>query len=299
MDEEQEEEILANPSLLLIREKEGFKKDIEERIRQGNEILSMKTFNGFDDETRQKNLPFFSKYESWDKANITILKNAFNDSDNEYLKDYNEKNVASTLNPPMSVFNNPQVIKTKNALICQIGVWENLKNSLNYIQSSLNKAAESVNDTISPITSSKDVFIVHGHDEVMKEKVARFLIELELNPIILHEKVNGGKTIIEKLEGNASSVGFAVILLTADDEGRAKKETNYHDRARQNVIFEMGLFMGLIGRSRVALLRAEGLEDPSDVSGLVYISIDSGDGWKMSLCDELKAAGYDVDKNKI
>lgn len=67
-------------------------------------------------------------------------------------------------------------------------------------------------------TTSNKIFIVHGHDEAARETVARFLERLELTPIILHEQVNRGRTIIEKVEEN-SDVAFAVVLLTADDEG--------------------------------------------------------------------------------
>jgi predicted nucleotide-binding protein len=43
-----------------------------------------------------------------------------------------------------------------------------------------------------------DIFIVHGHDEAAKEKVAGFIRALGLNPVILHEKPNKGRTLIEK-----------------------------------------------------------------------------------------------------
>jgi len=67
----------------------------------------------------------------------------------------------------------------------------------------------------------KKVFIVHGHDEELKEKVARFLEKADISPIILHEQPNNGQTIIEKFERNANDVGFAIILITPDDEGHA------------------------------------------------------------------------------
>ena len=68
---------------------------------------------------------------------------------------------------------------------------------------------------------SKDIFIVHGRDNAVKEEVARFIDKLGLHPIILHEKPDRGKTIIEKFEHH-SDVGFAVVLLTPDDVGHPK-----------------------------------------------------------------------------
>src|SRR5438094_3251544 len=62
------------------------------------------------------------------------------------------------------------------------------------------------------------VFLVHGHDGAAKHEVARFCEHLGLQPIVLHEQANEGRTIIEKFEGHAN-VDFAIVLLTTDDIG--------------------------------------------------------------------------------
>jgi predicted nucleotide-binding protein len=95
-----------------------------------------------------------------------------------------------------------------------------------------------------------------------------------------------------------SSSGFAVALLTADDEGRARGDEELKLRGRQNVVFEFGFFVGLIGRAHTVLLYEEGVELPSDLEGLVYVPYDSGGAWRMRLAKELKGAGVDVDLNK-
>ena len=146
--------------------------------------------------------------------------------------------------------------------------------------------------------SSKKVFIVHGHNDSIKINTARILEKIGLQPIILHEQPNNGKTIIEKFEQN-SEVGFAIVLLTSDDVGKSKKEENLMSRARQNVILELGYFIGKLGRSRVVSLYEHGIEIPSDMYGVVYIEIDNSEAWKFTLCKELKSAGYDIDLNKI
>lgn len=143
----------------------------------------------------------------------------------------------------------------------------------------------------------RDVFVVHGRDEAAKEAVARFLERLGLNAVILHEQPNRGQTIIEKFERHAA-VGFAVVLLTPDDRGGLNDEAApTTPRARQNVVFEFGYFIGRLGRPRVCALYKEGVELPSDIDGLVYISMDGGDGWRLKLAKEIKAAGIDVDMN--
>ena len=146
-------------------------------------------------------------------------------------------------------------------------------------------------------TSTNEVFVIHGRDNEAKETVARFLTRLALTPVILHEQPNQGRTIIEKFERNAQ-VGFAVALLTPDDVGALKnEEKKLKPRARQNVVFELGYFLGRLGRERVCALTKGNVELPSDYDGVAYISLDDG-GWKMDLIRELKNVGFNVDANK-
>lgn len=146
---------------------------------------------------------------------------------------------------------------------------------------------------------SRRIFLVHGRDEGAKNTVARFLENLDLQPVILDEQANRGRTIIEKFESH-SDVGFAIVLLTPDDEGalRGDEKSGRH-RARQNVIFELGFFIGRLGRERVcALTKGSAMEIPSDYSGVVYIPLDDGGAWQSRLVKELKSAGLDVDANR-
>jgi predicted nucleotide-binding protein len=147
---------------------------------------------------------------------------------------------------------------------------------------------------------SQDIFIVHGQNAAMKHEVARTVRALTGNdPTILHEQANKGQTLIEKFERNATGKGFAVILLTADDVGHSANEQDLKPRGRQNVVFEFGFFVGNLGRGRVALLYEDGVELPSDLNGLVYIPLDAGGGWKLKLGQEFRAAGLEVDLNRL
>lgn len=146
---------------------------------------------------------------------------------------------------------------------------------------------------------SKDIFIIHGHDEDMKEQVARVVEKLGLNPIILHEQEDQGRTIIEKFEHYASGSGYAIALLSPDDlciENNVEKR-----RARQNVIFELGYFTGLLGRKRTfALVAGNGnIELMSDYQGIIYNIYDQAGAWKYKLVKELKAVGYNVSADSI
>lgn len=145
-------------------------------------------------------------------------------------------------------------------------------------------------------SSNNKVFIVHGHDGELKEKVARRLEQQGIEAIILSEQVNRGRTIIEKLEAY-SDVNVAIILFTQDDLGVAKEEKgNEKYRARQNVVFEAGYFMGYLGRENIIMIADENVEIPGDLSGMVYTTRDS---WEFEMLKELNAAGMKVNMNKL
>ena len=145
-------------------------------------------------------------------------------------------------------------------------------------------------------SDSRKVFVVHGHDEGAREAVARFIEKLGFEPIILHEQANQGRTIIEKVEAHGD-VRFAVVILTPDDEG-CEKGGKPRARARQNVVLELGYFIGRLGRKHVCALKRGDVEIPSDFAGVVYESME-GDGWKQALGRELDAAGFGIDWNTI
>ncbi len=144
---------------------------------------------------------------------------------------------------------------------------------------------------------SDRVFIVHGQDTGPRDAVARFLEVIGLRPVILHEQASRGLTVIEKVEAN-SDVGFAVVVLTPDDEG-CLAGAKLEPRARQNVILELGYFIGKLGRSKVCALKRGEMKIPSELAGVVWESMDDRGGWKLALARELRAAGHQIDWTKI
>lgn len=150
-----------------------------------------------------------------------------------------------------------------------------------------------------PNISTNEIFIVHGHDDGLKNEVARFLEKLTFKPIILHEQASSGDTIIEKIE-RYSKVGFGIVLYTPCDIGNvASFPETLNARARQNVVFEHGYLIGKLGRKNVVALVKGDIEKPNDISGVVYINYTMGDGWKTDIAKELNAVGYHIDFNKI
>jgi len=148
---------------------------------------------------------------------------------------------------------------------------------------------------------SKKIFIVHGHDEILKNQVESFLNDIGLEPIVLHRKPDEGLTLIEKFEKH-SDVGYAIILLTPDDIGypstessKKESERNIELRARQNVIFEFGYFAGKLGRNRVCCLYKEGVMLPTDLGGIIYKEVHKDvTQIGISIMKDLKAVGYQV-----
>lgn len=140
------------------------------------------------------------------------------------------------------------------------------------------------------LVAPRRVFIIHGHEHRIRDSLAAWLDEQEVEPVILSQQVDNGMTIIEKLEKNTNCV-YAIALLTSDDEARRRgSDDPLTPRARQNVILELGMFLSLLGRSRVRMLKHPGIEIPSDLSGIIYTECNKFDEFAIAeLSRELKA----------
>ena len=254
--------------------------ELQERIALGKEIQERFSFR--DDMGTYK-----SDVQRWRDYNLALLQTVFTNHDimMEYRRivgpsrgGYTETEVLQTLREDVD----HQITKLKSILE-RLGLYPEAV-------SALTAPAEGVGSE-----DRSKVFVVHGHDEGAREAVARFIRDLGFQPIILHERANEGRTVIEKVEAHGD-VGFAVVLLTPDDEGCGKGGTP-GPRARQNVVLELGYFVGRLGRNRVCALKRGELEIPSDFGGVVYEPFDAAGGWKQKLGRELEAAGYEIDWN--
>ena len=237
------------------------------------------------------------EFQKWRRNTQVAITNAFG-NDSQHIADFNK--ISFSLSVFTSVTPESQF---------QRAYVRGLESAESVLQSMIEEIEEYWKDeSPTPVSSiidgngqvdTKEVFIVHGRDNEAKETVARFLTDLALKPLILHEKPNQGSTIIEKFERHAQPA-FAVVLLTPDDVGALQgDENNLKPRARQNVIFELGFFIGRLGRERVCALTKGDVEIPSDYEGVVYIPLDGAGGWKMKLGQELKAAGLDFNADRL
>jgi predicted nucleotide-binding protein len=196
---------------------------------------------------------------------------------------------------------------TRDAIEARQYLTDGKKRSLQLLQGAIrsledeiaDRAPDSASAVFAPVSVplGPKVFIVHGHAGEPREAVARFLERIGLQPIILHEQANQGRTVIEKFEAHAD-VGFAIVLLTPDDMGGPVGGAQQL-RARQNVVLELGYFIGRLTRARVGALKAGDLELPSDILGIVWTPFDAAGAWKIALAKELQTAGYEFDWNKV
>lgn len=228
------------------------------------------------------------KFLGWHKLVHNFLKEAFTDNNiAAYFENESEMSVShSYIGEPESVdyYDLPKAKKALRLFLKQ-----------------LTGPQKVVSTSETSSISTTQIFVVHGHDEALREKVSSTLKRLGLDPIVLNEKANQGMSILEKIERH-SEVGFAVVIFSSDDLGASKSEhtlANYEERPRQNVLLELGYFWGKLGRNRVCLLNGIGDALTSDLRGLGYTSTQNGETWKLELARELKAAGYKIDANDL
>jgi predicted nucleotide-binding protein len=155
----------------------------------------------------------------------------------------------------------------------------------------------------SRILGKKDmVFIVNGRDDkpaLQLQKYLRDKLKLDAEMFEDFKEKSSSKTIIEQLEYIRDNTGYAFVIATPDDVGclreemeklknkmllgkatlKAKEVTELFEvakkRTRQNVVFELGLFIGALGRDRVCcLLQTDTQEKPSDIDGILYVGFD-------------------------
>ena len=145
---------------------------------------------------------------------------------------------------------------------------------------------------------NKNVFVVYGHDAAMRDEVQALLTALGVPWVVLAREAHTGQTVMEQFEREAARCEYAVVLCSADDEGRrlpapgGPAAAALRPRARQHVVLELGYFLARLGRQNLFVMHsAEALEQPTDFVGVTYETYDAAGRWQARLAAELRRAG--------
>jgi predicted nucleotide-binding protein len=265
---------------------------MQERIEKGLELKQRRV------DTRDAFEGLSRDYSKWDSFNSELLRRLFTNDELVGEYDFWGGMMVSMREPSLG----EKIADVYKDIDKKIHRLDSIIERLELIP--LNGAAQSATPTRQAMPTqprTKKVFVVHGRDEVAKTNLEVFLHEIGLEPVVLHRQADEGMTIIEKFEKH-SDVGYAFIILTPDevaylasDEHKSDAERQKEYRARPNVIFEFGYFVGKLGRSRVCCLYTGNVSLPSDVSGMIYKHYEKSiEDVAYSVIKDLKASGYAI-----
>ena len=142
---------------------------------------------------------------------------------------------------------------------------------------------------------SNKIFVVHGKNIEIRNKVTSFLKSANYEPIVAVDEKANGRTIIEQIE-ELTEVKKGIVIYTPDDVARPRKRyggkpDQMFYRARQNVIFEHGYLCGKLGRRNVIMIicydKKKEFDIPSDVNSIVYIKYNDDGEWKDQVLKEI------------
>lgn len=281
------------PRLALTNPRERTDQLLMELISKGQSLLATITSTS-DFELAQK------AYFAWDSRNHVMLKALF--TTEEMLETYKGFYIPISYTAPLDR-RNAELYEQIESHVQQL---ISIRDATPLLQApdEGQETASTTSAVLTEVTAStrSAVFIVHGRDEAAKEAVARLVERQALEAVILAEQPNGGRTLIEKFEAYASSVVFALVLLTPDDVGGPITSTvpdEQQERARENVIFELGYFVGQLGRGKVCVVKKGGANIPSDLQGIAYIAMDSSNAWRVAVLREMEHAGIRIDMGRL
>lgn len=296
---------------VLLKSNDVFREELIDRIAKGkalslNQYVPISHTGAYwqfgyrtqnqDNEPSAEHKGWINEFNKWSDYNEEYLKQAFNIPDNEYCKDYVRSGQAMVFTTDSDI-----VQLYKEELHDKIEYLESLVQKSSLLPSSVS-AKEPVSDNANQLMASKRVFIVHGHDSAIRIQVELLIKNLGYEPVVLFKQPNHGCTIIEKIEREAGDIAFAIVLYTSCDLGNSREDaenSKLNPRARQNVVFEHGYMCALLKRKNVCALVERGVEIPGDISGILYIPYDENGAWQFSVAKEMKAAGLDVDLNRL
>ncbi|OZC35705.1 nucleic acid-binding protein [Marinobacter vinifirmus] len=280
------------PLLLEVTHAEAESK-LEDRIVKGTELKSRLA------SSHQTYEEVKNEFRIWNDYNEELLKRLF--TSDEIADEYSAWVGVAFMSLGGGPSRSEEIRDLHDDIDKKVQRLNSIKERLELIPESTGVAAPTPSRTNPAAAITKKVFVVHGHDEVAKTNLEIFLREIGLDPIVLHRQADEGLTIIEKFEKH-SDVGYAFILLTPDEvayganeDGKPDQERTKELRARPNVVFEFGYFVGKLGRSRTCCLYTGDVTLPSDISGMIYKKYSASiEEVAYGIIKDLRAVGYEL-----
>lgn len=282
---------IPTPRTALIISREAFKSALIEQISKGKQLSSTNI------QTEEQLNLLAKDFGLWDDYNEEFFKSSFNNPQNEHKYAYEH---TGTLIGVEDVFRGANIHNPNHRYKTLI---QRIEAKTGQLESILGRAELIHSEVETPIMRSivnessalsPTVFIIHGHDEEMKRSVQLFLNRGELQDIVLHERPDKNRTVIEKLIEEGANASYVIALLSPDDV-----QEDGTVRARQNVVLEIGYFIGKLGRENVRLLRRGDTIIPSDLQGILYDNYDTEGAWRIKLAKEIKAVGLPINIENI
>src|SRR5919199_6446402 len=85
---------------------------------------------------------------------------------------------------------------------------------------------------------------------------------------------NPGRSTLDRLVELSHEVDFAAFVFAQDDWTTTDVSQSGQASPRDNVVFEAGLFGGVLGMRRTFILHSQGSKLPTDLLGLISIRYD-------------------------
>ena len=205
-------------------------------------------------------------------------------------------------NPPLD--SQPEAVAPVNDASTNKSIL-NINELINPEPSSLESTSlESSQPPETPLPPVKNkLFVIHGLDEKMNAPMIEFLISLGLEPILMRDKENSAKPIAVKFT-QYNDIDFALAILSGDDFVYRKengKPQSSHLKADQGVVFELGFWLGKLGRDRVIAFYYDqkNFRCPTEFFDLRYVPFDKNGGWHWELVERLNQCNFKIDPKKL
>jgi predicted nucleotide-binding protein len=121
------------------------------------------------------------------------------------------------------------------------------------------------------------IFIGCSVEGLTEANIIQLLLKRSANTAIWSQGVFGlSRSTLETLVEKAGSFTHAILVLTPDD--MLIKRADEAPTARDNVLFELGLFMGKLGRERTFVVTEKSVRLPTDLAGIATVNFERGEG---------------------